>query len=139
MFKYMSSHQRPVTLSDGSPAKKVEFKRARGRNSTKFYTERRCPEVQRLNLLYTFLGRKGTPFVNKQHPFHIRVENFATLLAAVSALYHKINHKTRKFSPLFHSHKILLQPFQVILQTKMTDVTAHSYTSTSEFPTLSYT
>lgn len=34
-----------------------------GVNSTNFYAGRLRTEVQRLNLLYTLLGRKGTPFV----------------------------------------------------------------------------
>ena len=34
-----------------------------GGYSTKFYTGRLCTEVQPLNLLYSILGKKGTPFV----------------------------------------------------------------------------
>ena len=49
------------------------------------------------------------------------------------------NHKTRKFSRLFHSHKFFYQPFRVFLQMKMTEMTDFPtllYNPTSEMPIL---
>ena len=53
----------------------------------------------------------------------------------------RINHKTRRFSRLYHSHKLHLLALLVLLGllSEKTDFPALSYTSFSEIPTLSYT
>ena len=71
------------------------------------------PAVQPLILLYTIFDRKGTPFIHllltNGTPFTYQVSNIASQLTAVSKTW--INHKSRTFPRLFHSHKMhLLAP-----------------------------
>ena len=71
------------------------------------------PAVQPLTLLYTIFDRKGTPFIHllltNGTPFTYQVSNIASQLTAVSKTW--INHKSRTFPRLFHSHKMhLLAP-----------------------------
>ena len=46
-----------------------------------------------------------------------------------------MNHKTRTFFRLFHSHKIHLVALLGLLQSEMIDLTLLQYTSTCEIPT----
>ena len=68
------------------------------------------PAVQPLTLLYTIFDRKGTPFIHllltNGTPFTYQVSNIASQLTAVSKTW--INHKSRTFPRLFHSHKMQL-------------------------------
>ena len=68
----------------------------------KCYAGRLLPEVQPLNLL-------GTIFLKKWYPFHIPCSEFYPFnYRKCTVLKVWINHKTRMFSRLFHSHKMHL-------------------------------
>ena len=64
-----------------------------GGYSTIFHTGRFRPKVQPLTLLFTIFHEKATPFVYvlfaNGTPFTYLVQNFASLLTAVNALYFK--------------------------------------------------
>ena len=66
-------------------------------NSSKYYSGRLYPKVQLLTLLYTILDRKGTPFIN----LLLTLNCFKCTVIKIW-----INHKTRRFSQLFHRHNI---------------------------------
>ena len=68
-----------------------------GGEPSKYYTGRLYPKVQPLTLLYRYiiLDRKGNPFINL-------LLTFNCFKCTVIKIW--INHKTRRFSQLFHSH-----------------------------------
>ena len=55
-----------------------------GGNQQKFYTEKHCPEVQPLNLLYPIFDRKGTSFrIPSIHK--VKVFKYRIILSVVNA------------------------------------------------------
>ena len=112
-----------------------------------FYMVRLRPVVLPLTLLYTIFDRKGITFVylllTNDTPFTYKVQNFASLLTAVNAPSLKrklINHKTRTFCQLFHSHKMHVSPFRPFYRQKKTyfaplqQVKSLSYTNKQNVP-----
>ena len=56
---------------------------------------------------------ESIPFIDKWSPFTCLASECCIPLTALNALSINYDHKTRKFSQLFHSRKILLPAMQV--------------------------
>ena len=106
--------------------------------AAKFYSGKLSPEVQFLTFLYIFFLRKKVPLpyavpsTDKWYLFQIPSLELSISFTAVIVLSLNCEYITklaRKFSRLFHSHKILL----LALLGPFTDQ------NDTDFPTLSYT
>ena len=89
----ISSYQPPWSKGRGPGAVGVQ--------STKFYIERLCPQVQPLTLLYTIFWQKRyalhIPSINKQYTFQFRnVTSVSTAINATSLLNQKVSLPSQK-------------------------------------------
>ena len=95
-----------------------------GGYSTEFYTARLHPVVNPYHFIYHFRQKRypfPIPSIGEWYPFQIPDLERCTLFSCCKCT-HRFeiwwNHKTRKVSRLYHSHKFLCQPLWVFLQTE---------------------
>ena len=121
-----------LTLICISPHKKDNYPKG---YSTKLYTGRLSPEVQRLTILFTILDNVYLLLTSACFTsFTYLVTDFVDALS----LKYELTTTPERFFDFFTATKCICWPFWAFLQTEMTDTPTRSYSSTGEIPALSY-